>query len=144
MEEGDRLMRFGRTFAMAAVLVATGVGFGGACASAASCRRAYPDWALPVYRRLVIVYQRRGLTCSQAASIGSKVATRYERGLPVADYPPPPAGVTGGEGHPFKVSTGLGRFTCRMTSRGSDFVAATCLRSTKSVRFESLNHYYLR
>ena len=111
-------------------------------AGAASCRRSYPD-LLRVYRRLVIVYERRGLTCSQAASIGSAVATRYERGLPLANYPPLPNGVPGGQGRPFNVGTRLGKFNCRMTSRGSDFVAATCSRSTKWVRFVSMNHWYV-
>lgn len=140
----DPPMRYGRVLATGvAVLVAAGAADAGASASAASCRRTYPDLS-PYYRRLVIVRERRGLTCSQAASIGSDVATLYERGLPVADYPPPPAGVPGGKSQPFGVATALGKFTCHMTARGSDFVDATCSRRTKSVRFESLDHYYLR
>lgn len=90
-----------------------------------------------------MVSKHRGLNCAQAASIGSHVTMRYERGLPLADYPPPPAGVPGGRGHTLHVTTAIGKFISRMTSRGSDFVAATRGRGSKSVRFESLNHYFL-
>jgi hypothetical protein len=125
-----------------AALITASLVASGASASTASCKRTYPD-LIKTYKRLVTVYERRGLNCSQAAAVGSDVATRYERGLPTRDYPPPPTGVPGGKSQRFAVVTSAGRFTCRMTSRGSDFVAATCERAAKYVRFVSLNHYYI-
>jgi hypothetical protein len=116
----------------------------GSAGASASCHRRYRDLALPVYDRLVVVYQRQHLTCSQAARVGNAVADAYERGLPVADYPPPPTGVPGGRGHTFHVRTRpFGVFTCRMTGRGSDFVDARCRRGARFVRFSSMNHWFL-
>jgi len=84
------------------------------------------------------------MTCSHAARLGSALATTYERGLPLGDYPPPPRGVPGGKSHPFDVSTSLGTFTCRMTARGSDFVIAVCSHGAHSAHVESINDYYVR
>jgi hypothetical protein len=116
----------------------------GPAVASTRCERRYRDLAVPVYDRLVIVYERRHLTCSQAARVGSAVADAYERGLPLADYPPPVApGFPGGESRPFRVHTRpFGSFTCRMTARGSDFVAARCRRGARFVRFASENHYF--
>lgn len=108
------------------------------------CQRRYQDLALPEYDRLVVVYARRHLTCTQAARVGSAVADAYERGLPVADYPPPPRGVVGGRGRTFTIRTRrYGSYRCTMTSRGSDFVSARCRRGSRFVRFTSLNHWFL-
>jgi hypothetical protein len=109
------------------------------------CQRRYRDLGVPVYDRLVIVYARRHLTCSHAARVGSAVADAYERGLPLADYPPPVApGFPGGNSRPFRVHTRrYGTYTCRMTARGSDFVAARCRRGARFVRFASENHDFL-
>jgi hypothetical protein len=123
-------------------LVATAVASVPAHAAPTSCKRTAPDLER-VYRRLLIVDEHRGLTCSQGAAVASAVAPRYERGLPVRNYPPPPAGVPGGRRIPFDVATAAGEFTCRMTARGSDFVVATCNQGSELVRFESLDHAYL-
>jgi hypothetical protein len=110
--------------------------------AAPSCRERYRDWGSG-YDREIYVYRRQNLSCSAAAHIGSAVATYYEHGLPLADYPPPPRGVPGGESRPFPVRTRLGRFSCDMTARGSDFVVATCAHGREYVRFESGNHAYV-
>ena len=116
----------------------------GPAAARASCKQRYRDLALPVYDRLVTVYERRHLTCSQAARVGNAVADAYERGLPTIDYPPPPTGVPGGQSHTFQIHTQrYGTYTCRMTARGSDFVVARCRRGARFVRFESDNHWFL-
>jgi hypothetical protein len=135
----------GRTIAVAGVgaclLSATAaLGAGG---SLPRCHRRFPD-RIPQYARLVIARERHGLSCAQAAKVGNAVATRYERGLPKADYPPPPKGVPGGRGHSFHVRTGLSGFTCRMTARGSDFVIAVCRAGARSAHVESINDYYVR
>lgn len=133
-------MRFKRSFAMGvAVTFVCGVP---SSAATVSRRRTYPDLNR-VYKRLMLVYEHRGLACAQSAFVGSDVATRYEHGLPTVDYPPPPTGVPGGRGRRLDVATNAGQFTGRMTARGSDFVAATCENGAAYVRFESLNHYYL-
>jgi hypothetical protein len=135
-----------RRSALAAAGVAACLLLGLAAAGAHAlprCHRRFPD-RIPVYARLVIASARHHLSCSQAARVGNAVATRYERGLPTADYPPPPKGVPGGQGHRFHVASALGRFTCRMTARGSDFVVAVCRRGARSARVESINDYYLR
>jgi hypothetical protein len=107
------------------------------------CQRRYQDLALPVYDRLVVVYARKQLTCTQAARVGSAVADAYERGLPTADYPPLPRGVAGGRGRPFKIHTRrYGTYSCRMTARGSDFVSAKCHRGSTYLHFTSLNHWF--
>ncbi len=119
----------------------------GSAAATTRCQRTYRDLSLPVYKRLVQVYERRNLGCSQAARIGSAVADAYERGLPVADFPPPPSGVAGGQGQAFQIHTrSYGTYVCLMTARGSDFVSANCTDTStgaKFVRFTSLNHYSL-
>jgi hypothetical protein len=124
-----------------AAAVTLGVAASAQGAPRPACQHKYPDLD-PAYLRLVLVYRFQGLTCLQAAAVGSAVATRYEQGLPVANYPAPPTGVPGGKGRPFDVATGLGDFNCRMTARGSDFVDATCASSDELVSFESLNHDY--
>ena len=115
----------------------------GSAAATVRCQARYRDFALPVYDRNVLVYARQHLTCSQASRVGNAVATVYERGLPVADYPPPPRGVPGGQSHPFSVHTRYVVFTCVMTARGSDFVAARCRSGVRFVRFFSGNHWFL-
>jgi hypothetical protein len=132
-----------RSLAWAAPLLsAVALSVGPADASA-QCQRRYHNLVQPVYDRLVIVFERRHLTCSQAARVGNAVGNAYQRGLPLADYPPPPNGVPGGEGHAFQVRTRYGAFTCRMTARGSDFVTARCHRGVRFVRFTSLNSYFV-
>lgn len=66
--------------------------------ASARCERRYRDLALPEYDRLVTVYHYQHLSCGSAARIGSAVADRYERGLPLADYPPAPPGLVSGQG----------------------------------------------
>ena len=121
----------------------TGVFASNAAGEPKQCQERYRDLALPVYDRLVVVHQRKQLTCPQAARVGNAVADAYERRLPVADYPPPPNGVPGGKGRAFKVQTRYGTFTCRMTARGSDFVQASCHGGNRSTSFTSLNHWFL-
>jgi hypothetical protein len=112
--------------------------------AAALCQRRFRDVAEPVYDRVVRVFERRHLTCSRAAAISTHVATLYEHGLPIADYPPSSGVPVGrGRGEPFRVATALGEFSCHITARGSDFVTAACSRGNKFVKFESLNHAYL-
>jgi hypothetical protein len=130
------------------VLPAIGLAFvvslsAGSVAASVRCQGRYRDFALPVYDRLVTVNARQHLTCSQASRVGNAVATVYERGLPVADYPPLPRGVPDGQSHPFSVRTRYGVFTCVMTARGSDFVAARCRSGVRFVRFFSGNHWFL-
>ena len=119
--------------------------FGGAAVASAKCERRYQDLAIPIYDRLVTVYHYHHLSCGSAARIGSAVADAYERGLPLADYPPPPApGEIGGQGHTFKVHTRrYGTYTCRMTGRGSDFVIARCRRGVRFTSFYAGLHAYL-
>ena len=107
------------------------------------CQRRYQDLGVPIYDRLVKVFERRHLSCFVATRIGSAVADAYERGLPRADYPPPIApGFPGGHSRRFKVRTrSYGTYTCRMLERGSDFVEAKCWRGVRYVRFVSLNHW---
>lgn len=89
--------------------------------TAASCQRRFRDVSEPVYDRLVRVFERRHLTCSRATAIANHVATLYERGLPIADYPPSPGPPVGlGRGDPFRMATGLGEFTCHMTDGGHE------------------------
>lgn len=110
--------------------------------SAGSCQQKYADWGVPIYFRVVNVSRDRRLTCSDAAFVGSAVATYYEHGLPIADYPRHCGGCfPGGKGRPFAVPTKLGRFVCHMLSRGSDFVVARCSRDAMVVSFGSENHY---
>jgi len=112
--------------------------------AAARCERRYRDLALPVYDRRVTVSNYQHLSCGSAARIGSAVADAYERGLPLADYPPAPPGYVSGQGHAFRVHTRrYGTYTCRMTLRGSDFVRARCRRGPRFLSFESDNHWYL-
>jgi hypothetical protein len=117
------------------------------CSASASaqCQRRYQDLQQPIYDRFVQVNGYRHLTCSQAARITNAVADAYERGLPIADYPPPPNGIPGGGGQTFQVRTySYGTYTCRMTGRGSDFVAGRCRRGNRFVAFLSTNHYFIR
>ena len=137
-----RLTRMSWAFALALLVLVVA----GPASAGARCQRRYRDLALPEYDRLVVVYERRDLTCFQASRVGSAVADAYERGLPVADYPPPPPprGVPGGRGRPFRVHTRrYGTYSCKMTARGSDFVSAHCRRGMRYVRFTSLNHWFL-
>lgn len=124
-----------RVLVVASVMVGLLMGALGSRAGAASrCERRYRDLALPVYDRVVTAFHYHHLSCGSAARIGSAVADAYERGLPPADYPPPPNGVPGGQGHTFKVPTRkYGTYTCRMTERGSDFVGARCRRGARFV-----------
>jgi hypothetical protein len=71
------------------------------------------------------ITKRQRISCSAATKAGRRVWQAY-KSLPVRNYPPPPNGVPGGKGEPFHVSTPAGGFTCRMLSRGSDFVIARC------------------
>lgn len=134
-----------RTLVMASVTVGVLMGVLGSAASArARCVRRYRDLALPVYDRRVTVSHYHHLSCDSAARMGSAVADAYERGLPLADYPPPPLGVPGGQGRTFRVHTRrYGTYTCRMTARGSDFVVARCRRGVRFTSFESDNHWFL-
>jgi hypothetical protein len=134
-----------RVLVVASVMVGLLMGVLGSNAGAASrCERRYRDLALPVYDRLITVYQYNHLSCGSAARVANAVADAYERGLPVSVYPPLPAGVPGGQGHTFKVRTRTyGTYTCRMTGRGSDFVIARCRRGQRFTSFYSGNHAYL-
>lgn len=78
--------------------------FGSAAHASSECVRRYRDLALPVYDRRVTVYHYNHLSCGAAARVASATSDAYERGLPLADYPPPPApGFPGGQSRTFKV-----------------------------------------
>lgn len=110
----------------------------------AQCVRRYRDLGIPAYDRRVIVEHYHYVSCTEAARVGSAVADAYERGLPIAELPPPPAGVPGGQGRTFTVHTRrYGTYTCRLTARGSDFVEGRCRRGRRFTSFLSLNHYYV-
>ena len=135
-----------RMLATASVMVGVLVGvFGGAAAASAKCVRRYRDLAIPIYDRRVTVDHYHHLSCGSAARIGSAVADAYERGLPSADYPPPPApGFPGGQSRTFKVHTRrYGTYTCRMTARLSDTVVARCRRGKRFTSFSDSLHAYL-
>jgi hypothetical protein len=140
------MMKIGRRLGWAAALVPAVVLATVAPAGASSyCQRRYQDLQQPIYDRRVRVFEFRQLTCSQAARVASAVADAYERGLPLSDYPPPPSGAPGGGGHTFQVRTfSFGTYTCRMTGRGSDFVAGRCRRGGRFVRFESDDQWFIR
>jgi hypothetical protein len=91
-------------------------------------------------QRLAIVDGRHGLTCDEAAREANRVATRYEHGLPRADYPPPPYGVPGGKHRTFRVAG----FSCLMTARGSDFVEGAWSQGYKHLDFTDDIHRFLR
>jgi hypothetical protein len=119
---------------------------------ATSCHRIYLDTGGPAnangkphYKREVFVSRHPDLTCGQAAGIGNDMATRYERGLPVRDYPtaPGPTHVPGAQGKWFRLQTALGGFSCLMTARLSDFVSGRCKQRRRLVVFGSENHLYL-
>jgi hypothetical protein len=116
----------------------------GSARANAHCQRRYRDLALPVYDRLVMVSHWRNFTCSRASRVANAVADAYERGLPLVDYPPPPNGVPGGGGQTFQIRTfSYGTYTCRMTARGSDFVAGRCRQGARFVSFTDMNHWFV-
>jgi hypothetical protein len=135
---------------MLAVAVASSLAWAissGSAGASAHCQRTSRDLLAREYKRLVVVYQRRNLTCWQATGVSNAVDDAYERGLPVADYPPLPGGVPGGQGQPFRIHpVRYGTYTCSMTERGSDFVSARCtgaFTGARFVRFTAMNHAFL-
>ena len=133
-----------RVLAMASVTAGVLLGVFGGAAASASCVRRYRDLAQPIFDRRITVHHYHHLSCTAASRVGSAVADAYERGLPLADYPPPPSGVPGGQGRTFKVhSRAYGTYTCRMTGRGSDFVIARCRRGTRFTSFESDDQWFI-
>ena len=135
-----------RVLVTASVMVGVLLGvFGGAADASAKCVRRYRDLALPVYDRRVTVYRYRHLSCGAAARVASATSDAYERGLPLADYPPPPPpGVRGGQSRTFEVHTRkYGTYTCRMTERGSDFIQARCRQGVRFSSFVVEEHWWL-
>ena len=92
-----------RVLAMASVTAGVLLGVFGGAAASAKCVRRYRDLAQPIFDRRITVHHYHHLSCTAASRVGSAVADAYERGLPLADYPPPPSGVPGGQGRTFKV-----------------------------------------
>jgi hypothetical protein len=133
----------GRGSGLVAVLGAIGFLGAGSAEALPACHRASPDRD-PLFNRRVLIYKHRGLSCGQAVKVANAVADRYEVGLPLRDYPPPPSGVPGGGGRWFHVSTPLGGFACRLTERGSDFDAGVCKQRRRLAVFESDNQWYVR
>jgi hypothetical protein len=97
-----------------------------------ACYSTFP--ADNLYFLEVMVEKRVRISCSAGFKVGRSLWRAYEHGLPARDYPPPPHGVPGGGGQTFHLSTAAGGFTCRMLSRGSDFVLARCRRGQAMVR----------
>jgi hypothetical protein len=97
-----------------------------------------------VYDRRVTVDYYHHFSCGAAARVASATSDAYERGLPLADYPPPPPGVPGGQSRTFKVHTRkYGTYTCRMTERGSDFIQARCRQGVRFSSFVVEGHWWL-
>jgi hypothetical protein len=112
--------------------------------ASAHCERRYRDLQIPSYDRRIVIHQYRHVSCTTAARVASAAADAYERGLPTAELPPPPAGVPGGKGHTFTLRTRrYGTYSCRLTARGSDFVEGRCRRGQRFVGFLDLDHYWV-
>jgi len=90
-------------------------------------------------KNVVEVLTRRGLSCAHAALVGISLNRAVLGGhLPLADFP---AHVPGARpGRPFLLRTPLGRFRCRMTAAGSDFIDATCRRGRRHLRVYDKTH----
>ena len=76
----------------------------------------------------------RKISCKEALKIG-KPLYHAKITLPAKYFPPPSAGVSGvpgGQGKSFGLSTPAGHFTCHITIRLSDTIAADCHRGKHS------------
>ncbi len=84
-------------------------------------------------RNAVEVLARRGLSCAHAERVGISLnRALFARRLPNAAFPQHVPGAP--PGRPFLLRTPLGRFRCRMTAAGSDFVDVTCRRGRRYLR----------
>lgn len=117
-------------------LALLGVGIGGLLAPAsASARCANND--VPYHGQFyfeITATKLRKISCKEALKIGTPL-WHAKLTLPAKYFPPPWAGVfgvPGGQGRSFGLSTPAGHFTCHITIRLSDTIAADCHRGKHS------------